>query len=142
VRVVIRRRGTLDIWPLAVKPGRPVDLGDIDACPILALPGNPVAAAVAFAAFGRAVVNALSGALDEPPRSLMLPANLAMQKNAAVRQFLPAHVRRAGDGASIVVPCDKQGAAAWSTLAIADGFVVLARIATRPAGRLGRVSTP
>jgi molybdopterin molybdotransferase len=49
VRSVIGRRGALDIWPLAIKTGRPVGLGDIDACPILALPGNPVAAVIAFA---------------------------------------------------------------------------------------------
>jgi molybdopterin biosynthesis enzyme len=53
-------------------------------------------------------------------------ANFAMQRKAGVRQFLLAHVRRASDGASMVVPCEKQGAAALSTLAIADGFMVLA----------------
>jgi molybdopterin molybdotransferase len=38
VRSVIRRRGSLDIWRLAIKPGKPVGLGDIDDCPLLALP--------------------------------------------------------------------------------------------------------
>ena len=126
VRTVIGRRGTLDIWPLAIKPGRPVGLGDIDACPILALPGNPVAAMVAFAAFGRAVVDALSGALHEPPSSLTLPADFVLQKKVGVHQFLLAHVRRRNDGASVAVPYDKQGAAALSTLAVADGFMLLA----------------
>src|SRR5262249_39153064 len=42
IRAIIGRRGTLDIWPLAIKPGKPVGLGDIDTCPILALPGNPI----------------------------------------------------------------------------------------------------
>jgi molybdopterin molybdotransferase len=126
VRAVIGRRGTLDIWPLAIKPGRPVGLGDIDACPILALPGNPVAAVAAFAAFGSAVVNALSGAFDEPPPLFALRVNFALQKKAGVRQLLPAHVRRGSGGASVAVSCDKQGAAVLSTLATADGFMVLA----------------
>src|SRR5262249_50584930 len=67
MRAIIRRRGTLDVWRIALRPGKPVGLGDIDACPILALPGNPVAAAIAFTALGRTVVEKLSGATEEPP---------------------------------------------------------------------------
>ena len=53
VGAVIRRRGSLDIWRLAVKPGKPVAFGDIDTCPILALPGNPIASMVLFLMLGR-----------------------------------------------------------------------------------------
>jgi molybdopterin molybdotransferase len=125
VRSVIGRRGTLDIWPLAIKPGRPVGLGDIDACPILALPGNSVAALVAFAAFGRVVVNVLSGASHDLLSSLVLAADFTLQKKGGVRQFLLGRIQLRAGGGSFTVPCDKQGAAALSGLAIADGFIVL-----------------
>jgi molybdopterin molybdotransferase len=62
IRSMIGRRGVLELWPLAIKPGKPVGLGDIDDCAILALPGNPIAAVVAFIAIGRAVVDVVSGA--------------------------------------------------------------------------------
>jgi molybdopterin molybdotransferase len=125
VRPVIDRRGTLDIWPLAIHPGRPVGFGDVDACPILALPGNPVAAVIAFAAFGRAVVEALSGARPKPLPSLALRAGFALKKRPHVRQFLLAHTQRCDDGALIAVLCEKQGAAALSALAEARGLIVL-----------------
>src|SRR5262245_16386034 len=125
VRSVIGRRGTLDIWPLAIKPGRPVGLGDIDACPILALPGNPVAAVIAFAAFGRMVVEALSGALHEPLPSVLLRAAFTLQKTAGVRQFLLARTQPGRKGAGMVALCEKQSAAALSPLVDAGGLIIL-----------------
>jgi molybdopterin molybdotransferase len=67
IRSIIGRRGVLELWPLAIKPGKPVGLGDIDDCAILALPGNPIAAVVAFIAIGRAVVDVVSGVSHDPP---------------------------------------------------------------------------
>ena len=81
IRSIIGRRGTLDTWPLAIRPGRPVGFGDIDACPILALPGNPIAAMVTFIAFGRSVVDILSGALEEAPASFVLPAGFDVRSS-------------------------------------------------------------
>jgi len=56
-------------WRLAIKPGRPVGVGDIDDCRILALLGNPIAAVVAFIAVGHPMVDVVSGASHNPPRS-------------------------------------------------------------------------
>jgi molybdopterin molybdotransferase len=125
VRSIIRRRGTLDVWPVAIKPGRPVGLGDIDTCPILALPGNPIAAVVAFAALGRSVVNVLSGAVDAAPAQLSLPAGFVFEKKMGVRQFLLAELKRGDGNVTVAVPCERQGTAMLSTLAATSGFIVL-----------------
>ncbi|HTT80365.1 MAG TPA: molybdopterin molybdotransferase MoeA, partial [Stellaceae bacterium] len=45
VRAAIERLGRLDFWRLAIKPGRPVALGQVRGVPLIGLPGNPVAAA-------------------------------------------------------------------------------------------------
>ena len=135
IRSIIGRRGVLEIWPLAIKPGKPVGLGDIDDCPILALPGNPIAAVVAFIAVGRPVVDVLSGASDTPPRSLSIPAGFTFEKKSGVRQFLLAEVRACGSEESKVMPSDRQGTAMLSALTGSDGFIVLAE--DREVVRLG-----
>ena len=94
IRSIIGRRGTLDVWPLAIKPGRPVGLGDIDACPILALPGNPIAAVVTFIAFGRSVVDQLAGAVDQSPASLVFHAGFTFEKKKGARQYLLANIEK------------------------------------------------
>jgi len=126
MRSIIGWRGTLDIWPVAIKPGRPMGLGDIDTCPILALPGNPVAAFVAFAALGRSIVNVLSGAVDAAPELLSLPAGFVFDKKTGVRQFLLAELRRGDCDVTVAVPSERQCMAMLSTLAATSGFIVLA----------------
>lgn len=125
IRSVIGRRGALEVWPLAIKPGRPVGLGDIDDCPILALPGNPIAAAIAFIAFGRPIVAMLAGALDEQPLTLDLLAGFALKKSKGIRQFLLADIARGSDGASVVRPWPQQSPAMLLPLAGAAGLIVL-----------------
>jgi molybdopterin molybdotransferase len=122
---VIRRRGTLDIWRLAISPGKLVGLGDIDACPILALPGNTVPAIVMFVAFGRSLVLRLAAAHGEMPPSFQLPGNFAIQKPAGRRDYLFGMVENFGDGPSAVAPSVRQGAGVLSALTETQGFIVL-----------------
>jgi molybdopterin molybdotransferase len=130
VRSVICRRGSLEAWPLAIKPGRPVGLGDIDDCPILALPGNPTAAAIAFIAFGRPIVTMMSGARDETPLAFHLPAGFALEKAHGIRQFLLADLASAADGASLAIPISQQSPAMISSLSRARGLIVLPETCT------------
>jgi molybdopterin molybdotransferase len=125
VRSVIRRRGSLDIWRLAIKPGKPVGLGDIDDCPLLALPGNPVAAAVTFIAFGRFVVLQLAGGIDELPPPIRLAAGFSHRKKAGRREYLLGVVQEGREGLSKAVGLDKQGSAMLSSLVETHGFIVL-----------------
>ena len=131
---VIRRRGTLDIWRLAISPGRPVGLGDIDACPILALPGNTVPAVVMFVAFGRSLVLRLAAARGETPLSFRLPSNFALKKPAGRRDYLFGMVENVGNSPSAVVPSARQGAGVLSAISETQGFIVLEenREAIRP----------
>jgi molybdopterin molybdotransferase len=130
---VIRRRGTLDIWRLALKPGKPVGLGDIDACPVLALPGNPVAALVTFIALGRAIVLRLAGASDEPPLSFRLPIASAQRKKPGREEYLFANIVESLGATSAVAVLEKQGTAMLSGVIQAHGFVILGEEATEVA---------
>src|SRR5262249_62133946 len=56
VKAAIERLGRLDFWRLAIKPGRPVALGQVRGVPLIGLPGNPVAAALTFCVLGQALI--------------------------------------------------------------------------------------
>src|SRR5215510_13068011 len=98
IRSIIGRRGALEIWPVAIKPGKPVGLGDIDDCAILALPGNPIAAVVAFIAIGHTVIDLIAGASHDPPGLLSIPAGFTFEKKNGIRQFLLGELRGLGGG--------------------------------------------
>lgn len=124
IRTIIGRRGTIDVWPLAIKPGKPIGLGDIDDCPVLAMPGNPVAAFIAFAAFGRHVVDRLAHASAEEPPSLALAAGVPLAKKKGLRQFIPAMIAGSSSG-SRVVPIERHSPAILSAMTVMSGLVVL-----------------
>jgi molybdopterin molybdotransferase len=122
---VIRRRGHLEVWRLKIKPGKPVGLGDIDDCPILALPGNPVAAAMNGLMLATPLAAALSGARDLLPRMLRLPLTAPVAKRPGRWEALLGHYVQEHGRPTSVAPEAKTGSAMLSALAAADGFILL-----------------
>jgi molybdopterin molybdotransferase len=55
---------TIELWRVAVKPGKPFLFGRVGECAIFALPGNPVSAFVTFLLFVRPALLRLMGAND------------------------------------------------------------------------------
>jgi molybdopterin molybdotransferase len=54
----------IDIWRVAVKPGKPFLFGNIGDCFVFGLPGNPVSAFVTFLQFVRPAILRMMGAKD------------------------------------------------------------------------------
>ena len=46
VKAVVESLGHIDLWRVAIKPGKPFAFGDVLGAPFLGLPGNPVSAFV------------------------------------------------------------------------------------------------
>src|SRR5204863_1564720 len=72
VKSAVLALGRLHVWRLAIKPGRPIALGQIEdgsrQVPFIGLPGNPVAAMVTFLRVVRPILLRLRGARDAGPR--------------------------------------------------------------------------
>src|SRR5437660_8337612 len=77
VKAALHQLGAqIDIWRVAIKPGKPFLFGNIDRCTVFGLPGNPVSAFVTFLQFVRPAILRMMGAtnLDLP----QVPAKLAV----------------------------------------------------------------
>src|SRR5699024_7143901 len=61
--------GTLDLWRVRMKPGRPVALAHARSTPIICLPGNPVSAYVVFATLVAPAIRAMQGRKQTVPRT-------------------------------------------------------------------------
>ena len=65
VQAALRSLGVkIDIWRVAIKPGKPFLFGQIGECAIFGLPGNPVSAFVTFLQFVRPAILKMMGATD------------------------------------------------------------------------------
>ncbi len=69
----------IDIWRVAVKPGKPFLFGEVNGCAVFGLPGNPVSAFVTFLQFVRPAILKMMGAsdLDLPKTPVKLTVDLA-----------------------------------------------------------------
>ena len=124
VRAAIEKLGRLDFWRLAIKPGRPVALGQVKGVPLIGLPGNPVAAALTFAILARPLIHRLAGAAMTPPLTFPVAAGFAWRKRPGRREYLRASLTRDG-GAAVAQRYPKDGAGILSSIVQSDGFAIL-----------------
>jgi molybdopterin molybdotransferase len=65
VQTTLRSLGAkIDIWRVAIKPGKPFLFGQVNGCAVFGLPGNPVSAFVTFLQFVRPAILKMMGAGD------------------------------------------------------------------------------
>jgi len=125
VKAGVEDVGTLVLWRMAIKPGRPVAMGIIGGTPFIGLPGNPVASFVTFVHVVRPTVLALAGAMHERLVPMPVRAAFAYKKKIARREYVRVHLRKAPDGALEAIKFLREGAGLLSSLVDTDGLVEL-----------------
>ena len=117
---LLKDTGTLALWRIAVKPGRPLALGLWQGKPVIGLPGNPVAAQVCTLIFARPALRQLAGGNWPTPQGFMVPAGFTKSKKAGRREYLRARIT---DGQVMLFP--SEGSGRVSGLSWATGLVEL-----------------
>lgn len=95
VKPAVEAEGELQMWKIAVKPGKPLSYGRIGDADFVGLPGNPVSALVTFLTLVRPYLLLRAGMREVMPRSVALPAGFEW-KTGARREIL--RVRIGADG--------------------------------------------
>ena len=144
VKEAFARIGRIDLWRVAVQPGKPLAYGiapgrgrDGRDLILVGLPGNPVSSFVTFELFVRPVLRALAG--DRTPTArrtvrarLAEPVTKAFDRRAFLRV---AYSGAIVDGSPEVRLAGGQGSHVLSALAGADGLAVVPEdVAGLPAG--------
>ena len=125
VKDVLRAEGTIDIWQVRMKPGKPLAFGQVGGTPLLGLPGNPVAAAVSFEQFARPAIKRMLGRIDLHAPTIEATLTERIDNRGHRRHYVRAIVRRAADGTFQVSVAGDQGAGVLTSLARANGLLVL-----------------
>jgi molybdopterin molybdotransferase len=125
VKAAVLALGELHFWRLAVKPGRPVALGEVSGIPFVGLPGNPVAAIVMFALIARPLALLLMGASDIKPRRWPVQAGFDFTKAKGRREY--QRVRLVEEGGNLVAHrFEADGSGILSSLVLSDALLDIA----------------
>jgi len=130
MKAAVEAQGCLHFWRLAIKPGRPVAMGQVGRVPFLGLPGNPVAVMVTFLVLARPLILRLAGATDIAPRSFRAVSGFSYRKKPGRREYLRARLEPGADGGWVAQKFPRDGAGILSSMVDSDGLVVLDEAAT------------
>jgi molybdopterin molybdotransferase len=124
MRPAVEQEGRLDLWQIAMKPGKPLAFGEVFRADgasawFIGLPGNPVSALVTFVFAVRPVLLKLQGATDLAPRPIAMRADFAWPRADKRREFL--RVRRNLEGGLDLFA--NQGSGVLTSTVWADGLV-------------------
>ncbi len=119
IKPAVQSLGHLDLWQIAIKPGKPFAYGRVANTHFMGLPGNPVSSFVTFLMLVRPFLLKLQGVSQVAPESIAATADFTWARADKRREFLRA--RRNAAGALELFPNQSSGvltSAVWG-----DGLV-------------------
>ena len=104
IKPAVTAEGRLDLWQIAIKPGKPLAFGAVRKSDTLqdgeawfiGLPGNPVSSFVTFLLFVRPFILQLQGRVAEMPRSYLMRADFDWLKADRRNEFLRVKINAQG----------------------------------------------
>jgi molybdopterin molybdotransferase len=114
----------VDLWKVAMRPGKPLMFGRLNRLPVLGFPGNPVSALVCAIVYLGPAIEVMLGfeRPEAPPATALLACDL--RENNHRQDYLRARLSFNGDGELLATPFTRQDSAMLSHLAHADCLVV------------------
>jgi molybdopterin molybdotransferase len=113
IRPALEAEGRVNMWQIAVKPGKPLAFGEVNRSAqnatafFLGVPGNPVSSFVTFILFVRPFILRLQGVADVSPRAIQMRADFEQAKADRRNEFLRARIN--GNGGLDLFPNQSSG---------------------------------
>ncbi len=122
----LRELGDLNLWRIAIRPGRPLAFGRIGDAIFFGLPGNPVAVMVTFYRLVQPSLRKLRGEAElDPPPTMQARAATRFRKKPNRAEVYRAILTEDEDGNATVASTGQQGSGLLSSMSRANCFVLL-----------------
>ncbi len=92
IKPAVEQLGSLDLWSIAIKPGKPFAYGLVGDTHFMGLPGNPVSSFITFLLLVRPFLLRLQGQTDVAPKRVAMRADFTWARPDKRQEFL--RVRR------------------------------------------------
>lgn len=123
VRAAVEASGSLSLWRIAVKPGKPLAYGEVHGTPFIGLPGNPVSVFATFSLLVRPYLLRRQGMLQIAPRAYRVTADFDWPQPGNRREFVRARLSADSSAASIFA---NQSSGVLTSAVWGEGFVDIA----------------
>lgn len=124
IRAAVQAEGMIDVWKVAIKPGKPLAFGQVHGIPFMGLPGNPQSVWVTSQVLALPFIRYLQGNMTERV-TFKVPAGFERLKPQGRREYLRVRVVIDDQGQRQLQAHSRQGSGVLSSASWADGFAVL-----------------
>jgi len=121
VRAAVEKLGRLDLWRIAIKPGKPMAFGNVAGVPFIGLPGNPVSSFVTFVIIARPYLLKCQGSADPSLFSVYARAAFA-SKAGNRREYWRVQLAASASGEMIATRFPHQGSGVMSSVSWANAL--------------------
>lgn len=126
VKPAVEKLGSLELWKIAIRPGKPLAFGHVKDVPFIGAPGNPVSLFVTFSVFARPFIKKMQGVTEGlHPAMLKLAADFEWKRPDKRREYARARMQRNDKGEMTVVVFPSRSSGVLSSVAWANGLAVI-----------------
>jgi molybdopterin molybdotransferase len=124
VKPAVEALGHIDLWRVAIKPGKPLAFGNVSGIPFIGLPGNPQSVWVTFLLVARPFLLRAQGQLAVMPMHIPVASGFAMTKAQDRREYLRVRLVSGLQGMSLEKH-ENQSSGVLSSAVWADGLALV-----------------
>ena len=135
VKAAVEKLGKLELWKLAIKPGKPLAYGEVEGVPFFGLPGNPVSTFVTFHIVARQYLLAMQGLSDYEPFCVTGVSDFSFNGGGR-REYLRVQIQN-NEGQTMLSKFINQGSGIMTSVVWADALAMVeAGQVVKPGDRL------
>ena len=125
VKPAVEALGSLDMWKIAIRPGKPVAFGHVDGTPFIGSPGNPVSLFVTFLLFVRPFLLRMQGREDWRVGAMQAKADFDWPRPDKRREFHRARLAYDEAGVARLSVHPSRSSGVLSSVTWANGLAVI-----------------
>lgn len=127
LKPAVEALGSLDLWKIAIRPGKPLAFGHIQGTPFIGTPGNPVSLFVTFCLFARPFILKRQGVreAEQTPTPILARADFDWPKAEKRREFARAQLNLDAQGEAQVSLYSSRSSGVLNSLTWANGLAIL-----------------
>lgn len=125
VKDAVERLGRLELWKLAIKPGKPLAFGQVKDTPFIGLPGNPAAVFVTFSVLARPFLLKAQGASEWLTKGWPLKTGFDYHNRGVRQEYLRCRLLVDEAGGWVIDKYPNQSSGVLASASWGDGFAVV-----------------
>ena len=125
VKPAVEALGSLEMWNIAIRPGKPVAFGHVDGTAFIGSPGNPVSLFVTFLLFVRPFILRMQGRSDWRLRPLLGKADFDWPRPDKRREFHRARLSFDDGGTARISVHPSRSSGVLSSVTWANGLAII-----------------